>query len=44
MSADQLQAALEVAKERNAGWVYLTQETGNPYATLPQYWGAERAR
>jgi Spherulation-specific family 4 len=41
MSADQLQAALELAKQRNAGWVYLTQETGNPYASPPQYWVAE---
>ena len=41
MSADQLQAALALAKQRNAGWVYLTQETGNPYASPPQYWGAE---
>jgi hypothetical protein len=43
MSADQLQAALELAKQRNAGWVYLTQETGNPYASPPQYWKAEAA-
>jgi len=43
MSADQLQAALELAKRRNAGWVYLTQETGNPYASPPQYWKAEAA-
>jgi Spherulation-specific family 4 len=41
MREDQLQAALELAKQRNAGWVYLTQETGNPYASPPQYWGAE---
>jgi hypothetical protein len=41
MSADQLQEALELAKQRNAGWVYLTQETGNPYASPPQYWSAE---
>ena len=41
MSADQLQAALELAKQRNAGWVYLTEETGNPYAGPPQYWTAE---
>jgi len=41
MSADQLQAALELAKRRNAGWVYLTQETGNPYASPPHYWVAE---
>ena len=41
MSADQLPAALELAKQRNAGWVYLTEETGNPYAGPPQYWSAE---
>ncbi len=41
MSADQLPAALELAKQRNAGWVYLTQETGNPYASPAQYWKAE---
>jgi hypothetical protein len=41
MSADQVQAALELAKQRNAGWVYLTEETGNPYAGPPQYWAAE---
>jgi hypothetical protein len=41
MSADQLPAALELAKQRNAGWVYLTQETGNPYDSPPQYWKAE---
>lgn len=43
MSADQLQAALELAKQRNAGWVYLTQKTGNPYAGPPDYWTAENA-
>ncbi len=41
MSADQLPEALELAKQRNAGWVYLTEEIGNPYAGPPQYWGAE---
>jgi hypothetical protein len=41
MRKDQLPAALELAKQRNAGWVYLTQETGNPYASPPQYWAAE---
>jgi hypothetical protein len=41
MSADQLQTALDLAKQRNAGWVYLTQETGNPYASPPKYWSAE---
>jgi len=43
MSWDDLQTALELAKQRNAGWVYLTQETGNPYASPPQYWPAENA-
>jgi Spherulation-specific family 4 len=41
MGKDQLQAALELAKQRNAGWLYLTQEPGNPYAHPPQYWAAE---
>jgi hypothetical protein len=41
MSADELPTALELAKQRNAGWVYLTEETGNPYAGPPQYWTAE---
>jgi hypothetical protein len=41
MSADQLQTALELAKQRNAGWVYLTQETGNPYASPPDFWAKE---
>jgi len=43
MSADQLSAALELAKQRNAGWVYLTGEIANPYASPPQYWAAENA-
>jgi hypothetical protein len=41
MSAGQLQTVLDLAKKRNAGWVYLTQETGNPYASPPQFWAAE---
>ena len=41
LSADQLPAALELAKQRNAGWVYMTEETGNPYAGPPQYWTEE---
>ena len=41
MSSDQLQAAMDLAKQRNAGWLYLTEETGNPYAGPPQFWGAE---
>lgn len=40
MTADGIAAALELAKRRNAGWVYLTDETGNPYAAPPTYWGA----
>jgi hypothetical protein len=43
MNADQLQTVLELANKRNAGWVYLTQETGNPYASPPQFWAAEAA-
>ena len=43
MGGDQLPAALELAKQRNAGWVYLTQEIGNPYGSPPQYWAAENA-
>jgi hypothetical protein len=41
MTVDQFQAALELAKHRNAGWIYFTEETGNPYAGPPQYWTAE---
>jgi hypothetical protein len=43
MAKDQLQGALDLAKQRNAGWVYLTQETGNPYDSPPRYWRAEAA-
>jgi hypothetical protein len=41
MPANQLSAAFELAKQRNAGWVYFTNETGNPYAGPPAYWRAE---
>ncbi|HZR55651.1 MAG TPA: spherulation-specific family 4 protein [Terriglobales bacterium] len=41
MGANELAKALELAKERNAGWVYLTSEAGNPYASPPKYWAAE---
>ena len=34
---------MELAKQRNAGWVYLTQETANPYASPPHFWAAETA-
>jgi spherulation-specific family 4 protein len=43
MGADKLPAALALAQQRNAGWVYLTGETGNPYASPPKYWAAEAA-
>ena len=43
MGKDQLQSALDLAKQRNAGWVYLTGETGNPYDSPPGYWTEEAA-
>ena len=43
MGADQVPSALELAKQRNAGWVYLTDEVANPYASPPKYWTAEAA-
>jgi hypothetical protein len=44
MSADQLNAAFALAKRRNAGWVYFTNESGsNPYESSPQYWSEEAA-
>jgi hypothetical protein len=43
MGADGLPEALELAKQRNAGWVYFTGETSNPYASPPKYWTAEAA-
>ena len=42
MNAGELSAALQLAKQRNAGWVYLTNEAGdNPYNSAPSYWNAE---
>jgi len=33
-----------LAKQRNAGWVYFTNEAGdNPYASSPRYWSEEAA-
>lgn len=44
MPADQLTAALALAQQRNAGWIYFTNEAGdNPYASSPQYWSEEAA-
>ena len=44
MKAEELTAALALAKQRNAGWVYFTNEAGdNPYASSPRYWPEEAA-
>lgn len=43
MGKDQLQTALDLAKQRNAGWVYLTGEIANPYDSPPRYWADEAA-
>ncbi len=43
MGADDVAEALALAKQRNAGWVYLTGATGNPYSSAPKYWAAEAA-
>jgi spherulation-specific family 4 protein len=43
-SAADLDSALRLARDRNAGHVYVTDGTGaNPYDALPGYWGAEDA-
>jgi Spherulation-specific family 4 len=37
-------AAVRLSRQRNAGYLYLTDETGgNPYAGLPGYWPGEQA-
>ncbi len=41
MGPDHLQPAFELAKQRNTGWLYLTNEISNPYASAPEYWSAE---
>lgn len=34
--------AVALSKQRNAGWVYITDEAGaNPFAALPSYWSNE---
>jgi len=43
MTADQVGRVLALAKQRNAGWVYLTNEIGNPYGSPPKYWTEEAA-
>jgi hypothetical protein len=43
MGKDQIQSALDLAKQRNAGWVYLTGEIANPYDSPPRYWADEAA-
>ncbi|MEI8341895.1 MAG: spherulation-specific family 4 protein [Verrucomicrobiota bacterium] len=38
----QMQAAVDLAQQRNFGYVFATDATGaNPYDTLPTYWTAE---
>jgi len=38
----QMQAAVDLAQQRNFGYVFATDATGaNPYDTLPSYWTAE---
>ena len=45
MKADQLNAVLALARQRNAGWVYLTNEAGdNPYDSAPAFWAVRRRR
>jgi hypothetical protein len=37
-----LPQAVTLSKQRNAGWVYITNEGGaNPFASLPSYWSNE---
>ena len=34
--------AISLAKSRNAGWVYVTDDSGaNPWDSLPSYWSSE---
>lgn len=42
-SANNVTSALNLAKQRNAGTVYITDNSnsGNPYNTLPAYWSTE---
>jgi hypothetical protein len=41
-SGSQVNNALSLSRQRNAGYVYVTNGSGaNPYAGLPSYWSAE---
>ncbi len=41
-SASDMPNAISLSKQRNAGWVYVTDDGGdNPYDTLPSYWSDE---
>jgi hypothetical protein len=43
-SGTQLASALRLAERRNAGYVYVTANSGsNPYGSLPAYWPREEA-
>ena len=42
--ASAVPSAVRLARERNAGYLFLTPDTGsNPYGALPAYWPQERA-
>jgi hypothetical protein len=37
-------SAVRLARDRNAGYLFLTPDTGsNPYGALPDYWPLEHA-
>ena len=41
-SSAEMPNVIALSKERNAGWVYVTDDGGdNPYDTLPSYWSHE---
>lgn len=41
-SAANMSNTLSLAQSRNAGWIYITDDSGaNPYDTLPSYWTQE---
>jgi hypothetical protein len=45
-SGQEMKQAIDLAVSRNVGWVYVTSAAGgegNPYASLPQYFGDETA-
>jgi hypothetical protein len=39
----QMQSAIDLAKSRNAGWVYISDSSDNAYNQVPLYWTAEAA-